>query len=243
MLEGRRMWEDALCSGLTPRHVLLSERLAKQSLPAFEAVCSDVAILSENALRACGDTVSSQGLVAVFPIPQKRAAPLPQRSVLLCSLQDPGNVGMIIRTAEAFGLPEVILSADCPDPYAPKVLRATMGGVFRMPVRTIESAEEMVWALRAAGIPVYAAALCEGARPLCEIDLTGNCCLLIGNEGNGLPPKLIACCNGALVIPMGGKAQSLNAAMAAGILIYEMMSAPKGDLLKAAEGGGKIGTV
>jgi TrmH family RNA methyltransferase len=222
VLEGRRLWEDALLSGLSPRQVLLSEQVAEESLPAFEAVCSNVCILSESALRACGDTVSPQGLVALFPFPERRRDTLPRKSVLLCSLQDPGNVGMIIRTAEAFGLEEVMASADCPDFYAPKVLRATMGGVFRMPVRTVEHAEEMVSALQAEGVPVYAAALCESARPLAEIDLTGDCCLLIGNEGNGLPKELVARCNGALAIPMSGKAQSLNAAMAAGIFIYEM---------------------
>lgn len=223
VLEGRRLFEDALQSGLLPRQLLLSERLAREALPAFETVCSDVAILSEGALRACGDTVSPQGLMAVFPLPKKQEKVLPRRSVLLCSLQDPGNVGMIIRTAEAFQLPEVLISADCPDLYAPKVLRATMGGVFRIPVRTVENIEQTVTALRGAGVSVYAAALCEGAQPLDGADLTEDCCLLIGNEGNGLPQSLVACCSGALVIPMRGKAQSLNAAMAAGIFIYEMM--------------------
>lgn len=243
VLEGQRLWHDALLSGLIPRRVLLSEPLARRSLSDFEAVCSDVSVLSENALRACGDTVSPQGLAAVFPLPQKQAdAVLPRRSVMLCSLQDPGNVGMIIRTAEAFGLPEVLLSADCPDLYSPKVLRATMGGVFRIPVRTVEDVEETVAELQRADIPVYAAALCEGARPLCEADLTGDCCLLIGNEGNGLPQALIRRCSGALVIPMGGKAQSLNAAMAAGIFIYEMMQ--KGETgLERQQGGQKDGAV
>lgn len=223
VLEGRRLLEDALRSGLTPSHVLISERMAKEASSAFEAVCSDVLMLSESAMRACGDTVSPQGLMAVFPLPREREQALPRQSVLLCSLQDPGNVGMIIRTAEAFGLPEVLLSADCPDLYSPKLLRATMGGVFRMPVRTVENAGDTVKQLRAQGIQVYAAALCEGARPVDEVDLRGDCCLLIGNEGNGLPPELVALCTGALMIPMRGKAQSLNAAMAAGILIYEMM--------------------
>lgn len=223
VLEGQRLWQDALQSGLVPRHLLVGEKLAGEALPALEAVCSDVAVLSENALRSCGDTVSPQGLLAVFPLPENHQSALARRSVLLCSLQDPGNVGMIIRTAEAFGLPEVLLSADCPDLYAPKVLRASMGGIFRIPVRTVESVEETIAALRKMNIPVYASALCEGARPLCEVDLTGDCCLLIGNEGNGLPPGLIERCSGSLVIPMRGKAQSLNAAMAAGILIYEVM--------------------
>lgn len=223
VLEGRRLFEDALRSGLNPSHVLISGQMAKEALPAFEAVCSDVAVLSEGAIRACGDTVSPQGLMAVFPLPGQQEQALPRRSVLLCSLQDPGNVGMVIRTAEAFGLPEVMLTADCPDLYSPKLLRATMGGVFRMPVRTVACARETVEQLQGQGIRVYAAALCEGARPIGEADLSGDCCLLIGNEGNGLPPELVACCSGALMIPMRGKAQSLNAAMAAGILIYEMM--------------------
>ncbi len=220
--EGKRLFADALASGLAPRAVLLDERLDPVE---YEPLGAPVYVLPQAMMTALSDTKTPQGVAGVFPIPHPLCGTGGDRLLLLCSLQDPGNVGTILRTAEAFGISRVLLSEDCPDLYSPKVLRASMGGVFRMACETVRDVPDTVRTLREAGVRVYAAALEDGARPVGEADLRGKVCIVIGNEGNGLPEEVIASCGGALLLPMRGRAQSLNAAMAAGIFIWEMTKA------------------
>lgn len=144
------------------------------------------------------------------------------RYILLSSMQDPGNIGTILRTAAAFGLDGVFLSSDCPDLYSPKVLRATMGGIFKIPLEVSDDLTEVIDRLQEAGIRVCAAALDGQAVPLQQAGLGNGCAVVIGNEGNGLPGHLIERCGQAVMIPMRPDSESLNAAMAAGIFLWEM---------------------
>ena len=147
----------------------------------------------------------------------RRAAPL---IIVLENLQDPGNAGTILRTAEAAGVSGVILTEGSVDLYNPKVTRSTMGCIFRMPHLVVKSMDELLPELRAAGITTYAAHL-RGSRSHFEGNYTGGTAFFIGNESRGLSDELSKKLDVLMKIPMSGKVESLNAAMAAGILMYE----------------------
>ena len=140
--------------------------------------------------------------------------------IVLENLQDPGNAGTILRTAEAAGVSGVILTEGSVDLYNPKVIRSTMGCIFRMPHLVVKSADELLPELRAAGITTYAAHL-GGSISHFEGDYTGGTAFFIGNESRGLSDELSGKLDVLMKIPMSGKVESLNAAMAAGILMYE----------------------
>ena len=140
--------------------------------------------------------------------------------MVLDNLQDPGNLGTILRAGEAAGVTGVIMSHDCVDIYNPKVIRSTMGSVYRMPFVYVEHLPETLEVLAEAGIHSYAAHL-KGKGWYDEQSYVGGTAFLIGNEGNGLTDKLTDKVQKKIKIPMCGKVESLNAAMASGLLVYE----------------------
>ena len=144
------------------------------------------------------------------------------RYLFLCGLQDAGNVGTMVRTAEAMGISGVIVTRDTCDPFSPKVIRGSMGAVFRMPLLTVEDARSFVGELEAGGAATYATVLTEDAIPLTELRFERPAVLLVGNEGNGLDDAVSRACRYRVTIPMQGRTESLNAAMAAGICMWEM---------------------
>ena len=140
--------------------------------------------------------------------------------LMAVSLRDPGNLGTVIRSASAFGCDGLILSEDCADLYSPKTVRASMGTLFDCPVTVVKDAEGTVGALKEQGVGVYAAALDRRAVGLHKLKTEDACCFLVGNEGHGLPKDLIDCCSGTVFIPMTERAESLNASIAASVLLY-----------------------
>ena len=136
-------------------------------------------------------------------------------------LQDPGNLGTIIRTAEGAGVTGIILSADTVDIYNPKVIRSTMGSIFRMPIAVAEDLAATIDRVKTRGIPVYGAHL-DGAT-FYEKDFTGGCAFLIGNEGNGLSDEISAKADDLIRIPMCGQVESLNAAISTAVIAYEVL--------------------
>ena len=152
------------------------------------------------------------------------AEPLPEtlagrRYVVLDTLQDPGNVGTILRTADAFHADGMFLVNGCADLYNPKTLRATMGAVFRCPVWTV-GAEELSALLKRNGIPLYGAALREDTLDARAADYS-RCAIAIGSEGRGLTESVLALCDRTIKIPMSEHCESLNAAAAATVLLWE----------------------
>ena len=139
--------------------------------------------------------------------------------LLLEHLQDPGNLGTILRTAEGAGVSGIIMSVDTADIYNPKVVRATMGSIFRVPFCYVEDVPETVMWLKAQGVRCYAAHLT--GTDLYQQDFRGASCFFIGNEGNGLTDALTGLADGKIRIPMAGQVESLNAATAATVLMYE----------------------
>lgn len=229
-LEGLRLCLDALDSGVKLETLYVSEQALAHS-PQVERLraAAKTVLLSDELAHRIADTRSTQGVFCTArKLDNKKSAVKMERNgkyLLLDSLQDPGNLGAALRTAAALGMDGAFLCG-CPDLYAPKVLRAAMGGIFRLPVAVVADMCAAVRELRSIGVRVLAAALTDAARPVGETDLSGGCALLIGNEGAGLPPALIAACDAALVIPMRRGSESLNASAAAAILIWEAVRHP-----------------
>ena len=185
----------------------------------------DYTVLTPELFGRISDTQTPQGVMCVAQMPRYTIRDLMGREaepflLLLENLQDPGNLGTIFRTAEAAGVTGIIMSADTADLFNPKTVRATMSAIYRMPFLYVQDFVSRIGALGKEGVDVYAAHL-EADRPYDAFSYTGACAFLIGNEGNGLTKEAAAAASHKLLIPMQGRIESLNAAMAAGILMYE----------------------
>ena len=141
-------------------------------------------------------------------------------AILLENVQDPGNVGTVIRTAAAMGVKTVILCGACADVYSPKTARATMGAIFSQRIVRLSAAEAAALAADR-GMKLYGAALSPRAKDIRELELK-NAVVAIGSEGRGLSEELLGLCDGELIIPMAPGSESLNAAVAASIVLWEM---------------------
>ena len=145
----------------------------------------------------------------------------PVRSaIVLENVQDPGNVGTVLRTASAFSVDAVVLVGDCADCFSPKTVRATMGAIFRQRVLTLPHEELAPW-LKEQGLKLYGAALSERATDVRKVNIT-NSAIAVGSEGHGLSREMLALCDGEIIIPMDARSESLNAAVAASVLMWEM---------------------
>ena len=174
--------------------------------------------------RKMSDTQSPQGILCVMKRPRYRleellSAPKPL-FIVLENLQDPGNLGTIVRSGEGAGVTGIIMGGGTADIYNPKTIRATMGSVFRVPFVYTEDLEGAVEGLREKGVRVYAAHL-EGERYYDSFSFREGTAFLIGNEGAGLSRELASRADSYLKIPMEGSVESLNAAVTASILMYE----------------------
>ena len=184
----------------------------------------DFEILSDTVFAYVSDTKTPQGILAIVnrkeysleDILSKEDAHL----MVLDNLQDPGNLGTIFRTAEAAGVTGIVLSKDCVDIYNPKVIRSTMGAIYRMPFVYVEDILKALDIMKKRGITTYAAHL-KGENSYDKEDYKKACAFLIGNEGNGLREEVSDKADVWIKIPMLGQAESLNAAVAASVLMFE----------------------
>lgn len=215
--EGFVLLEEALRSGLNPEQVFcLEDRLDK--LPA--GLACDVFAVTPAVLQRISDVEQPQGVVFTCRMPAQDGALSGDRFLALDNLRDPGNLGTILRSAEAFGLDGVVLLGDCVDLWAPKTLRSAMGSAFRVPVYRFADATELKGQLAERGVPMYAAALHRDSRSIVDTDLH-RACVVIGNEAHGVSDATLQACDGSLIIPIH-TAESLNAAVAAAIFAWEM---------------------
>lgn len=238
LVEGPRMTGELICdSDWRPRieRIYLSESYAERNQREREELqrTAGTEILSDTVFAHVSDTKTPQGILAVV---KRRVydmrdilGPDPEHAhvLVLDNLQDPGNLGTIFRTAEAAGVSGIILSRDCVDIYNPKVVRSTMGAILRMPFLYVDDLPGTSGELKDAGIKVYAAHL-KGEHAYDEEDYKTGCAFLIGNEGNGLRDEVAECADHLVIIPMQGKAESLNAAVAASVLMFEVSRQRRG---------------
>lgn len=180
--------------------------------------------VSDEVFRKMSATETPQGILCVMRMKHYRLEDMLKRKnpllMVLEDIQDPGNLGTILRTGEGAGIDGVIASRESADLYNPKTIRSTMGSIYRMPFVYVPSLQETAERLKAERIRLYAADL-SGKKWYDGEDYTGGSAFLIGNEGNGLRPETAALADTRIRIPMAGRVESLNAAMASGILMYE----------------------
>lgn len=216
--EGPKLLAEALRWGGELEAVIAAPGAVLPELPAQ----TRVAEVSDSLLTSIADTESPQGIVFICkakdPIMPERLKG--RRYLLLDGVQDPGNVGTIWRTADAFHADGLILCNGCADPWNPKTVRATMGAVFRLPVHegTLEMAAEK---LLQAGIPLYAAALREDTVDVRSVSMD-RAAVIIGSEGRGVSQRALELCEKTIKIPMRVRCESLNAAVAASVVLWEM---------------------
>lgn len=226
VLEGYRIVEDALKESANIRNLLITEQsYEKYSEALLQADLRNtrLIVISNELGRKIASTDSTQGVFAICAIPVDRSLYFRQngRYIILHHLQDPGNLGMIIRTADALGMDGVVMCGCC-DLYSPKTIRSTMGSVFRMNIIVENDEDALFEAIERDGVRTYAAVIDKDAVSLTECSFDGTSAVMIGNEGNGLPKETAARCTGRMIIPMNGNINSLNAAMAAGIFMWEL---------------------
>jgi len=215
LVEGVKMAQEAVSRPGLARHLYLTEA----TLPLFEGADCPMTLITDNVLAALCDTKTPQGVVCLVNLPEKAA--LGNRVIVMDGVQDPGNVGTILRTADAAGFTGALMSQACADPYSPKVLRATMGSVFRMPIQTVSDLPAALKELNAQGFATLSSQL--DGEPFFERGSVGEkFALIIGNEGNGVSDEVKAAATHHLALPMRGGAESLNAAIAAGIMMYDL---------------------
>lgn len=222
LAEGVRLCREVFSCGLLVEAVLAtSDALAENP---FLREKGEVLEISRSVSAAISDTKSPQGVFCLCAIPPEIPVSIQPggRYLLLDRLQDPGNLGTILRGAEAFGITALILGKGCPDRFSPKVLRSTMGSVFRQPVFEVDDLSGAVLELRGAGMPVWAAMPDPAARPILELPEEGGMGVVIGNEGNGVSLDVAGVCTGAVYIPMASRLNSLNAAAAATVIMWEL---------------------
>ena len=221
LVEGGVMIREALASGLTPLTAISEED--SPLLGELARAGADVKLCARHVLENVCDTKTPQGICAAFTLPADTEMPPKARFLLaLDGVQDPGNMGTILRTADAAGFEGAYLSPLCADVYSPKVQRSAMGSGFRVPTRRLPLPEKLA-SLQKEGWRVVVSAL--DGLPLYENESRAagdRLILVIGNEAKGVTKEVQAMADIRLKIPMRGRAESLNAAVAAGILMYEL---------------------
>lgn len=184
-------------------------------------------VVADNVFKTISDTQTPQGILALVKMPEYTLEDLlgaeekQPHLLILESIQDPGNLGTMIRTGEGAGVTGILMNKTTVDVYHPKTIRATMGSLYRVPFYVTDSLKETLEELKGKGIFLYAAHL-KGKQSYDRPDYKKPCGFLIGNEGNGLTEEMAACADEYIRIPMEGKVESLNAAIAATLLMYEV---------------------
>ena len=229
VVEGVRLCEETLKNECCVEYLLFSESalskyndiISKLKTKSKKNLCLD-----DRAFSALSDTKTPQGVMCVVKTLDKNTHfdKIIQNGIVLAldCIQDPSNLGTILRSADALGISGVVLSHDCCDIYSPKVVRGSMGAVFRIPFCITDNLESFIDEFNSFGTS-YACVLDESAVVLNDVNFNKPVLSVIGNEGNGISKPVIDICTHKLYIPMKNNAESLNAAVAASIIMWEMV--------------------
>lgn len=223
IVEGIRMFQEAPAGRVEQIYVSESFYTKKKDEVDFKGLIPTV--LSDTVFLKVSDTKTPQGVLCIV---RQKTSDLNEmikndnaHILVLDGIQDPGNLGTIFRASEAAGVTGIILSNDCVDIYNPKVIRSTMGSIYRMQYSYVDDIIKVVTELKQSGIHTYAAHL-EGTKSYDQEDYTGKTAFLIGNEGNGLRDEVSREADTWIRIPMAGEVESLNVAIATSVLIFEV---------------------
>ena len=220
VVEGARMAEEALESGSLPQLVLYTEEFEKRAaavLQKFTSIDTTLEAVSPHVMKSASDTQHPQGILVVLPLVSFLPPDSPDLVLIPDCMRDPGNMGSMMRSAAAAGVDAVFIPPESVDPYAPKVLRAAMGAHFKLPIA------RMGWdeiARQLESMRVFTASAHEG-KSYDQVDMTQPLALIIGGEAAGASIEAGRLTSEYITIPMPGEIESLNAAAAAGILLFE----------------------
>lgn len=238
--EGEKLSFEAIEAGLSVSHIFLLESKQDKIMPRLRALLTDdkysdteIITLSEGAFSKISTENAPQGIISVIKyldffkvvdiIYKEEFFEKPnERAIILSSIRDPGNLGAVIRSATAFGVDHIILTADSADLYNPKTVRSAMGSLFRVKATVVTDMRSTIEMLVQNGVRVFSAELDENAASISEIGLSARDIVVIGNEGHGVDPELSRACTRSVYIPISKKTESLNAAVAAAIFMWEM---------------------
>jgi TrmH family RNA methyltransferase len=236
LLEGIKLFREAVAAGLAIERVFATEKnlsLCREILPEGEIVA-----VTDSVLEKISTEKSPQGVICVAKYLDKihiinkiykeeEFRTSERRILILSSLRDPGNLGTVIRSARAFGCDELILSADCADLYNPRTVRAAMGTMFAQRIVTVSDLPQTVRAMTAGGYRVCAAVLDDKAERLDAMKIDNKTAFVIGNEGHGIDPAVVEAAGNTVYIPMAEGVESLNAAAAAAVFLWQGMVAAR----------------
>ena len=227
LAEGLRTEEEAVAYKAveTLFYVATDDERTMRLLEDAAAQNIKLVCVSENVMKKIADTETPQGIIAVCKMRQPKLENLLASGKMLLVLDrvgDPGNIGTMLRTADAAGIGGLVLLKGCADIYAPKTVRSSMGSLFHIPVLSGVSEQEFVSAAKKAGYDLLVTCL-DGADNLYKADLSGRIAFVMGNEAGGVSESLLAQADKRVYIPMAGRAESLNVAMAAGIVMFEAL--------------------
>lgn len=220
LIEGEHLVEEALASDWEIETVIIEVGFE----PGFDLSNQTIEYVSDNVLAHLAQTKSPQGIMAIVKI-KRSTEYLTNRLLLVDSVQDPGNLGTMIRTADAAGFDAVILGESTVDLYNDKVIRSSQGSIFHLPIIQVDLSLE-IERLKTKGVTVYASTLVD-ANPINTIELTEKMALIVGNEGNGVDNQLLRQADHLIHIPIYGQAESLNVSIAAGIMMYHIQMPQK----------------
>lgn len=233
--EGARLCCDAAKSGAEIKTLFYTARAGEKYrdyIGVIQAAAQETYELEPHVAPLLSDTKTPQGVFCVCGM-RRCAVRLDDMEIgfhylALENIQDPANLGTVLRTAEALGIGGVILGGSCCDVYSPKVLRASMGAVFRLPFYRQSDLVSAIESLNNRGFVTLAAVPDASAKKVTAVNFKCPTVLIVGNEGNGLTSAVIAACSESVTIPMLGRAESLNASASAAILMWEMMREKSG---------------
>lgn len=225
--EGLRTCEEAVAyhAAQTIFYRETTDERTVSLLEAAAAQCVKLVCVNEAVMKKIADTETPQGIIAVCKMQDTAFDALLAEGKMLLVLDrvgDPGNIGTMLRTADAAGIGGLVLLKGCADIYAPKTVRASMGSLFHLPIVTGLTEEHFTDTAKRAGYELLVTSL-EGADNLYQADLSGRIAFVMGNEANGVSSSLLKEADKKVFIPMQGRAESLNVAMAAGIVMFEAM--------------------
>ena len=222
LAESMKMVREAIALSLCRTLIVDAKRREEYAelIALAQAAECEILLVTAAVMQALSEAKTPQGIACTVSVPLQPKALGGRLLVALDGVQDPGNVGTILRTADAAGFDGALMSSACADLYSAKTLRATMGSVFRVPVMRTDDLPAALQALKARGYAVVATEL--GGEDFYAKCPHENAVLVIGSEGRGITPEVRAVATHHLALPMRGGAESLNAAVAAGIMIYEM---------------------
>lgn len=230
IIEGIKIIEEAFLNNVELKYIIISDKIKTtvEGSNFYEMIKynKNLVYTTENIFKDISDTENSQGIIGIakfYSTSLDELLSIDNPSIVfLDGLQDPGNLGTIIRTCDAFNLDGIILGEGSVDPYNAKVVRATMGSIFRVPLVISNNSIETLYELKYNNIKVLSTSL-ESSVPVFNMDFREGFALVIGNESKGVSKDIINISDALIKIPMPGLAESLNAGVAASIIMYEAM--------------------